>query len=169
MDSGPSPSTPPPSASLESTAEELPPALPAPEPSLSLLDDARSLLPTPPTVESRTGSESPGSKTKVLPETTKAPEPSTADPPLPRSRAASGTPKMMPRTPKPGTPRLHASGADSAGAGMGGRSPSAPEVNRPLNVTDALSYLDAVKVQFQDRPDVYNHFLDIMKDFKSQV
>jgi len=41
--------------------------------------------------------------------------------------------------------------------------------NRPLNVTDALSYLDAVKVQFQDKPDVYNHFLDIMKDFKSQM
>ncbi len=41
--------------------------------------------------------------------------------------------------------------------------------NRPLNVTDALSYLDAVKVQFFDKPDVYNHFLDIMKDFKSQM
>ena len=41
--------------------------------------------------------------------------------------------------------------------------------NRPLNVTDALSYLDAVKVQFYDKPDVYNHFLDIMKDFKSQM
>ncbi|KAF9237770.1 hypothetical protein BU15DRAFT_88601 [Melanogaster broomeanus] len=40
---------------------------------------------------------------------------------------------------------------------------------RRLNVTDALSYLDAVKVQFQDQPDVYNHFLDIMKDFKSQL
>jgi Paired amphipathic helix repeat len=41
--------------------------------------------------------------------------------------------------------------------------------NRPLNVTDALSYLDAVKVQFHDKPDVYNNFLDIMKDFKSQM
>ena len=40
---------------------------------------------------------------------------------------------------------------------------------RQLNVTDALSYLDAVKVQFQDQPDVYNQFLDIMKDFKSQL
>ncbi|KAI0718857.1 hypothetical protein C8T65DRAFT_637162 [Cerioporus squamosus] len=40
---------------------------------------------------------------------------------------------------------------------------------RPLNVSDALGYLDAVKLQFQDKPDVYNHFLDIMKDFKSQV
>ena len=41
--------------------------------------------------------------------------------------------------------------------------------DRQLNVTDALSYLDAVKVQFNDRPDVYNVFLDIMKEFKSQV
>ncbi|EMD34640.1 hypothetical protein CERSUDRAFT_116814 [Gelatoporia subvermispora B] len=40
---------------------------------------------------------------------------------------------------------------------------------RPLNVTDALSYLDSVKMQFQDNPDVYNRFLDIMKDFKSQL
>jgi paired amphipathic helix protein Sin3a len=30
-----------------------------------------------------------------------------------------------------------------------------------------LSYLDQVKVQFADHPDVYNRFLDIMKDFKS--
>ena len=39
--------------------------------------------------------------------------------------------------------------------------------DRPSNVTDALSYLDAC--QFQDQPDVYNHFLDVMKDFKSQL
>jgi paired amphipathic helix protein Sin3a len=40
---------------------------------------------------------------------------------------------------------------------------------RPLNVRDALTYLDQVKVQFSDQPDVYNKFLDIMKDFKSQA
>jgi len=34
-------------------------------------------------------------------------------------------------------------------------------------LNDALSYLDQVKVQFADHPDVYNRFLDIMKDFKS--
>ena len=34
-------------------------------------------------------------------------------------------------------------------------------------LNDALSYLDQVKVQFADQPDVYNRFLDIMKDFKS--
>jgi histone deacetylase complex regulatory component SIN3 len=42
-------------------------------------------------------------------------------------------------------------------------------LDRPLNVTDALSYLDAVKTKFQDQPNVYNHFLDIMKEFKSQM
>ncbi|PFH48078.1 hypothetical protein AMATHDRAFT_150621 [Amanita thiersii Skay4041] len=41
--------------------------------------------------------------------------------------------------------------------------------DRPLNVTDALSYLDAVKMQFHDQPDVYNHFLDIMKEFKNEM
>lgn len=40
---------------------------------------------------------------------------------------------------------------------------------RQLNVSDALTYLDDVKSQFADRPDVYNRFLDIMKDFKSQL
>jgi paired amphipathic helix protein Sin3a len=35
-------------------------------------------------------------------------------------------------------------------------------------LNDALTYLDQVKVQFHDQPDVYNRFLDIMKDFKSQ-
>ncbi|KAF2634946.1 paired amphipathic helix protein Sin3a [Massarina eburnea CBS 473.64] len=34
-------------------------------------------------------------------------------------------------------------------------------------LNDALSYLDQVKVQFAEHPDVYNRFLDIMKDFKS--
>lgn len=41
-------------------------------------------------------------------------------------------------------------------------------LDRPLNVTDALSYLDAVKTKFDDQPDVYNHFLDIMKEFKNE-
>lgn len=36
-------------------------------------------------------------------------------------------------------------------------------------LNDALSYLDQVKVQFADHPDVYNRFLDIMKDFKGGV
>lgn len=53
-------------------------------------------------------------------------------------------------------------------------SPAVPQVidpaldfDRQLNVTDALSYLDIVKTQFANQPNVYNQFLDIMKDFKS--
>ena len=40
---------------------------------------------------------------------------------------------------------------------------------RPLNVTDALTYLDLVKNRFRERPEVYNQFLDIMKEFKGQT
>lgn len=37
-----------------------------------------------------------------------------------------------------------------------------------LKVEDALSYLDLVKYKFGSKPQVYNDFLDIMKEFKSQ-
>ncbi|CEP17572.1 hypothetical protein [Parasitella parasitica] len=40
---------------------------------------------------------------------------------------------------------------------------------RPLNVKDALTYLDTVKAKFSSQNNVYNQFLDIMKDFKSQM
>ncbi|PPR01641.1 hypothetical protein CVT26_013124 [Gymnopilus dilepis] len=39
-------------------------------------------------------------------------------------------------------------------------------LGRPLNVSDALAYLDAIKACFQDQPQVYNDFLDLMKEFK---
>ena len=42
-----------------------------------------------------------------------------------------------------------------------------PNGQQPI-LNDALDYLDQVKVRFADQPDVYNQFLDIMKDFKSQ-
>ena len=55
----------------------------------------------------------------------------------------------------------------------GGAPPTAGQTaadgSGPLSVMDALSYLDAVKKRFEGRPDVYNGFLDIMKDFKGQV
>lgn len=55
--------------------------------------------------------------------------------------------------------------------------PGGPQINgnsalaqsqQPI-LNDALTYLDQVKVRFQDQADVYNKFLDIMKDFKSQA
>ncbi|KAI1334135.1 hypothetical protein F5Y15DRAFT_314713 [Xylariaceae sp. FL0016] len=65
-----------------------------------------------------------------------------------------------------------AGGAAGAGgppipAGAGGNG-ALPQGQQPI-LNDALSYLDQVKVQFADQPDVYNKFLDIMKDFKSQT
>ncbi|EQC35298.1 hypothetical protein SDRG_07523 [Saprolegnia diclina VS20] len=44
-----------------------------------------------------------------------------------------------------------------------------PRPLRELRVEDALLYLDQVKQQFGDQPDVYNQFLDVMKEFKSQT
>ncbi|OMJ16128.1 Paired amphipathic helix protein pst1 [Smittium culicis] len=38
---------------------------------------------------------------------------------------------------------------------------------KPINVKDAMSYLDLVKYQFRNQPEIYNQFLGIMKDFKS--
>ena len=39
---------------------------------------------------------------------------------------------------------------------------------RELRVEDALMYLDQVKMEFGDFPQIYNEFLEIMKTFKSQ-
>ncbi|KAG9013164.1 Transcriptional regulatory protein sin3 [Tulasnella sp. JGI-2019a] len=66
-------------------------------------------------------------------------------------------------TPHPGTPSTTGIGLDPSEAS------SPPGSLRPLNVKDALSYLEMVKVKFQDKAEVYNQFLDIMKDFKSQA
>lgn len=41
--------------------------------------------------------------------------------------------------------------------------------DRSLNVTDVLSYMNAVKVTYQDKPEVYDRFFEIMRDFKSQM
>ena len=35
-------------------------------------------------------------------------------------------------------------------------------------VEDALLYLDQVKMAFEDKPEIFNKFLDIMKNFKAQ-
>ncbi|KAL4957359.1 hypothetical protein BDW69DRAFT_156459 [Aspergillus filifer] len=78
-----------------------------------------------------------------------------------------------------GTPRSymqHAAGPPGQPLmAFNGPAPSVPgnvaalaQGQQPI-LNDALSYLDQVKVRFVDQPDVYNRFLDIMKDFKSQA
>ncbi|KAI8645248.1 hypothetical protein BD408DRAFT_412043 [Parasitella parasitica] len=61
--------------------------------------------------------------------------------------------------------------AETTASGTKKGNPASPKSDgyRPLNVIDALAYLDQVKGRFADNPKVYNKFLDIMKDFKSQA
>lgn len=75
-------------------------------------------------------------------------------PPQPRaaSPAAANFPAAAPMPAAPAPP--------AANAGMGGM--------KELRVEDALLYLDEVKREFGHRPRIYNEFLAIMKNFKSQ-
>lgn len=62
----------------------------------------------------------------------------------------------MPAQPSvPSVPTNQNSAPTSAKAG-----PAHPQLN------DALAYLDRVKAEFHDQPDIYNKFLQIMRDFK---
>jgi len=46
--------------------------------------------------------------------------------------------------------------------------PPPPAAKQPLQIGDAMSYMDRVREIFSDRPDVYMQFLDIMKNFQAQ-
>ncbi|KAG9041544.1 Transcriptional regulatory protein sin3 [Tulasnella sp. UAMH 9824] len=97
------------------------------------------------------------SSTQPWPATALTPGPGTpAIPGPPAAESIPGAEALAPGTPGP-----------APGDQSGASSPSG--AYRPLNVKDALSYLEMVKIKFQERPDVYNQFLDIMKDFKSQT
>ena len=88
----------------------------------------------------------------------------------PAGRPPQGpSPSLAPVAPPALTPsRVQTPPPTSTTPGLIPSASAAATSYRPLNVKDALTYLDQVKVQFQERPDVYNKFLDIMKDFKSQ-
>ena len=38
-----------------------------------------------------------------------------------------------------------------------------------MELNDAFAYLDRVKAEFADQPDVYNKFLQIMREFKANA
>ncbi|XP_046857434.1 paired amphipathic helix protein Sin3b-like isoform X2 [Xenia sp. Carnegie-2017] len=70
-------------------------------------------------------------------------------------------------SPLPSHPQAHMHPSGAAGHMQGPGGPGQQQFQR-LKVEDALSYLDQVKMQFGNQPQVYNDFLDIMKEFKSQ-
>lgn len=45
----------------------------------------------------------------------------------------------------------------------------APPINHRMALNDAFSYLDRVKSEFASQPDVYNKFLQVMREFKANV
>ncbi|EPZ36097.1 Paired amphipathic helix domain-containing protein [Rozella allomycis CSF55] len=55
-----------------------------------------------------------------------------------------------------------------AGRGVGGRPVPQQSIGRPV-INDAFSYLDLVRRQFENHPVIYSQFLDIMKDFKTNM
>lgn len=71
-------------------------------------------------------------------------------------------------TTSPITPTVGATPASTPTSIPGGQSAAGQEKFQRLKVEDALSYLDQVKYKFGNQPQVYNDFLDIMKEFKSQ-
>lgn len=68
----------------------------------------------------------------------------------------------------PITPTVGATPASTPTNIAGGQTAAGQEKFQRLKVEDALSYLDQVKYKFGNQPQVYNDFLDIMKEFKSQ-
>ncbi|KAJ0288069.1 hypothetical protein COL940_002211 [Colletotrichum noveboracense] len=115
-----------------------------------------------------------------------APIPHTTGPPSNSLGAANGGPPVFggPLQQREGQPPMQqgpfggggGGNSSSAGAGAAGGQGQMQQQGQggiahgqqPI-LNDALTYLDQVKVQFHDQPDVYNRFLDIMKDFKSQA
>ncbi|KAG2420201.1 hypothetical protein HFD88_005001 [Aspergillus terreus] len=85
----------------------------------------------------------------------------------PQMQHGEGTPRSYLQHPggPPGQPMM---GFNGSGPQMPGNVAALAQGQQPI-LNDALSYLDQVKVRFVDQPDVYNRFLDIMKDFKSQA
>lgn len=91
-------------------------------------------------------------------------------------RTLSNTPPQpsgvaVPNRPPSNSGNLGASSTSSSGrdASNSGLSPNPSSASfQRLKVEDALSYLDQVKFKFGNQPQVYNDFLDIMKEFKSQ-
>eukprot|EP00578_Thalassiosira_sp_NH16_P020918 CAMPEP_0181086602 /NCGR_PEP_ID=MMETSP1071-20121207/5835_1 /TAXON_ID=35127 /ORGANISM="Thalassiosira sp., Strain NH16" /LENGTH=583 /DNA_ID=CAMNT_0023168451 /DNA_START=248 /DNA_END=1996 /DNA_ORIENTATION=- len=83
----------------------------------------------------------------------------------PPAAASSNTPVASPGS-------NSAAGLEASAAGGGGDGGDAANLwnstGRELKVEDALLYLDQVKLEFGDRPRIYNEFLEIMKNFKAQ-
>lgn len=72
----------------------------------------------------------------------------------------------------PSAPHPYFGGGPPPGSGPGattGPSAGAPATHHKMELHDAFAYLDRVKAEFADQPDVYNRFLQIMREFKANA
>ncbi|RPD71423.1 PAH2 domain-containing protein [Lentinus tigrinus ALCF2SS1-7] len=81
------------------------------------------------------------------------------------SISRTNTPLEASEPPLPAEPHATAAYSYYPTSGVSAQQLDSPA--RALNFSDALSYLDAVKAQFAQQPEVYAKFLDTMKEFKS--
>lgn len=86
-------------------------------------------------------------------------------PPRPTSMVPDRGPPLLPSQ-RVNTRTIQPSNASQRVQQQEERTAAAPV--KELKVEDALLYLDQVKEAFGDRPRIYNEFLEIMKNFKSQ-
>lgn len=115
----------------------------------------------------------PGGTVKVLSEGmqsglySQAPPVSYSSMPVAAAPHSGGKPQSMPLSASHNTMRTTGASPPSASLQEPPQQQSPSSFQR-LKVEDALSYLDLVKYKFGSKPQVYNDFLDIMKEFKSQ-
>ncbi|KAJ2551268.1 hypothetical protein EV175_003753, partial [Coemansia sp. RSA 1933] len=124
-----------------------------------------------PPTSNNTGSVPPMSASQSLGSIPRANSSSSTNAPGgPAQATGTGTAPVPGVPPSSQKPQASLGGADqSQQTRQPQQQPSDASSARPLNVSDALSYLDLVKSQFNDRPEVYNQFLEIMKEFKSHA
>mmetsp|Transcript_39358 Transcript_39358/g.95253 ORF Transcript_39358/g.95253 Transcript_39358/m.95253 type:complete len:1404 (+) Transcript_39358:106-4317(+) len=157
----------PPAAAAETTATAPdPPLQPTPKPELAPMDEAPTPAPAPsvaaPAPESAsapssgdgdvTMADAEGATTSEEGDGVAAPAAAPQEKP-----EAAPAPEPAAVQAKPKWPPQPAPGYEARGTEM-----------KELKVEDALLYLDDVKKEFGHRPRVYNEFLAIMKNFKSQ-
>ncbi|KAK0232232.1 paired amphipathic helix [Armillaria nabsnona] len=71
--------------------------------------------------------------------------------------------------PKLDTPTDVTSGPATPNQAAGPSSMIRSSDETPVSVLDALRYLYAIRDQFPDKPEVYNRFLDIIRDCKNEL
>ena len=91
---------------------------------------------------------------------------------VPAAPAAAAAASIASKPPPPSQAAPSKPPPAAAAAAAAATAPAPPLAFNPggreLKVEDALLYLDQVKLEFGDRPRIYNQFLEIMKNFKAQ-